>query len=822
MRRFLSTTLALTLTLFLAACESAEERAERHYSNALALLEEGDPDRAIVELRNVFQQVPNHLDARHLLAATLLNEKENIGGAYRQYLRLSEQYPDDLIARIELAEIAFFAANWDEFVRHGTKAREIAPEDERVKILATALDYRAAVQEENTDAMADVVEVARTLMDPSSPSRLLRELVLDDAVRRQELTQALTLLDGLTNDFPDEERLWRQKLQILITLGNQDAIEALLIDLVERFPEDAEQKQILVRYYLSRGDLDRTEDFLRNLVAKAPEEDRTPRVDLIRFLTELRSVDEARIEIEDAIATETNPTPFIIIGATLDFEVGETEKAISAIEAAIANSELSEDTDDTNALYLTLARMLQASGNDVDARALVEAVLIEDSSNVGALKMSASWLIEADDTNGAISALRVALDNDSKDPEVLSLMASAYIRAGSADLARDFLALAVEASGNAPAETLRYVQVLISEERFLPAEDVLLPALGIAPNDLSLLGAAGQLYLAMEDLGRTQQVVDTLRRLETFEATQAANQLEAARLNLAEGPQGAMQFLERLASGEDADVSSRILLLRARISTGDMERAIAIAQNLVDENPDLPGMQQVLAITFTAADEFDSALEIYVALAEQFPQEPNIKIAIAEIQTRQGNQDAARATVAAALQDNPTDLRLMWATASYLEADGDIDGAIGIYEQMYDIDSGNIVVANNLASLLGTYRDDEESLDRAWNIARRFRDNDLHEIQDTYGWLTHRRGDSAEALSNLQAAAAGLADDPIVQFHLAEALFALNEAEDALAQYRLVLDKAGVGDTRPMIETTRTRVAELEAAALAPQDSQSE
>ena len=88
--------------------------------------------------------------------------------------------------------------------------------------------------------------------------------------------------------------------------------------------------------------------------------------------------------------------------------------------------------------------------------------------------------------------------------------------------------------------------------------------------------------------------------------------------------------------------------------------------------------------------------------------------------------------------------------------------------------------------------------------------------------MTHRRGDSAQALPYLQAAATGLADDPIVQFHLAEALFALDRAEDALAQYRVVLDKAGVGDTRPMIETARARVAELEAAALSTQDAQTE
>jgi tetratricopeptide (TPR) repeat protein len=131
---------------------------------------------------------------------------------------------------------------------------------------------------------------------------------------------------------------------------------------------------------------------------------------------------------------------------------------------------------------------------------------------------------------------------------------------------------------------------------------------------------------------------------------------------------------------------------------------------------------------------------------------------------------------------------------------------------MYALDSNNIIIANNLASLVGTYHDDPESLDTAWTIARRFRDTELPAIQDTYGWLTHRRGDSADALPYLQAAAAGLEDDPIVQYHLGEILFALERPEDALIQFRATLEKAGLGDTRPMIEIARTRIAEIEAS----------
>ncbi|MCF2906688.1 tetratricopeptide repeat protein [Octadecabacter sp. CECT 8868] len=812
MRRSFSFLSALILTLFLAACDTAEERAEEHFQSALSLLEEGDVDRAIVELRSVFALVPNHLEARHELARIFLEERGRPQQAYNQYLRIVEQYPEDLKARIEVAEMSFFVANWEGLSRHGQVARELGPDEPRVKAISAALDYRAALEDENEIARAAVVSNAEALVADDSESRILRELLLDNVLREQELTQALSMLDGMTADFPDTKQYWLQRLQVLIAIGDQAGIEAQLIDLVDRFPDDDEQKQLLIRYFLSRGELDKTESFLRELVDEAPDGETGARVDLIRFLTELRSVDQARTEILDAIENEEDPYPFIMLGASLDFTTGDVDKAIDDLETAIEDAEAS---DQTNTMKVALAQMLLVKGNEVAARSLVETVLLDDATQVGALKLNAGWLIEADDTDAAIAALRTALDKEPNDPDAMSLMARAYTRAGSVDLARDFLALAVEASGNAPTETVRYAQQLISEERYLPAEDVLLPALRIEPNNLELLRTAAQLYLGMEDLGRMQQVIETLRRIDSDESNRMAVQLEAARLNETAGAEEAIGYLEALADSADADIASRILLLRARVSMGDTEAAVELAEGLVEDEPDLPAVKMVLATTLSVAGEFDRAMEIYRALLEDFPQEIALYVEIAGLHARNGDPAAARATIDEALVKAPNDPRLLWASASYLEADGDIDAAIDIYEDLYELDSNNLIVANNLASLLATYRDDEESLNRAWTIARRFQDSDLAAIQDTYGWIAHRRGDSEGALPYLQAAAAGLVTDPIVQFHLAEALYATGRLEEAAVQYRVTLDGAGVGDTRSQFGIARERLTEIEASQTA-------
>ena len=155
---------------------------------------------------------------------------------------------------------------------------------------------------------------------------------------------------------------------------------------------------------------------------------------------------------------------------------------------------------------------------------------------------------------------------------------------------------------------------------------------------------------------------------------------------------------------------------------------------------------------------------------------------------------------------------LLWAKASYLERDGDIAGAIAIYEGLYARNSGSAIVANNLASLLVTYRDDPQSLDRAEVIGRRLKGTDVPAFQDTYGYIQFRRGNLTEALAYLEPSAAGLPNDPLAQFHLGEVYAALDRPSDALAQMRRALDLAGpLGDADLRAKLT-AQIAAIESA----------
>lgn len=799
------TVLLLSSALLLSGCKSAEERADQYFENAKSLIAEADMDRAIVELRNALNLNSSHKDARRALAE-LQMERGDEAAAYRQYLRLAEAYPDDLDSRILLSEIAFSAANWDELERHGARAEELAPDNPRVEVITLVRSYRAAIDSSDAPTRRDLAKQADEMLKDRPENVLLHNVLMDNALREQDFTRALAEIDWLIAYEPLNSRNYQERLRVLATINDMDGVEAQLREMIKIFPDDPAHKATLIRFYVSRNDLDAAEGVLRDLVAASPVDDPSPTVQLIQFLAAYRGPEAVRTEVRRAIAEHPDPVPFQVIEASFEFALGNRSEAISTLEGVLPTA---EPSDQTRSMKITLAKMLLATGNEVGARTQVEEVLEQDPRQPSALKMKAVWQIEADDTDSAIGGLRTALDQNTRDPEAMTLIANAYTRAGQPELAKDFLAQAVVVSGNAPAETLRYARLLIQEERYLPAEDILLAALRIDSGNIEILTMLGELYVMMEDFGRVRGVIGALQRNGGSAGAQAASGIEALRLRQQEGADAAISFLEELASQEEATLAQKIALVQAKLGVNDTVGGLELARKLVEENPDNEAVSMTLALAEIANDDLGPAEGIYRELLSTDPLRPNLWIELSRLQLKKGDPAAARAVVEEGLGHVPDNPDLLWAKASFVEQDGNNDAAIEIYQALYDQNSNSSVVANNLASLLSTYRSDEESLNRAWIIARRLRSADAPAFKDTYGWILHRRNNSAEALPYLEEAASGLPRDALVQYHLGQVLLALGRSEDALDQFRKTVAVAGPTDTRPQIEEARSLVQSL-------------
>ncbi|SPH24096.1 Beta-barrel assembly-enhancing protease [Defluviimonas aquaemixtae] len=802
------TAFALALGMgVLAACDTAEERAEKHYQSGLEYLEAGDVDRALVEFRNVFKLNGRHREARLAYAEAEL-DRGRVREAFAQYLRLFEQFPEDHDTKAALARLAAQSGDWPTALRYARLALIAAPDDQEMQAIRLVAEYGEATEDSNVGQQIAAAKGVRALVEKMPDNLLLKRVIIDDHIRAQRFDAALEAIDAAIALAPDDRSLHAQRLSIYAALGDDAAVEAGLRDMVARFPDSPEMSQALARWYLSRKEFDKAETHLRSRIdVAAPDQDTI--LELVRFLAEFRGPEAAVAELDRVIAAGDGNPVYRAARAGFTFDLGQRDQAIADMQDILKTATPSADTRRTK---IGLARMLAATGNAVGARALVEEVLEEDAGDGEALKLKASWLIGEDEVGEAIAILRRAHGDNPDDAGVLTLMAMAYERDGNRDLLRESLSRAVVASNRAPEESLRYAQLLAAENKLLPAESVLIDALRLSPGNQMLLEPLGQLYLRVQDWPRAEAVADELERVGESQTTAAAQSLRAAIFAGQEKTDQAIGYLQGLVDTGRGGLDVKIAILRAHLANGQNGKALAYSESLLANDPNSLELRFVDASVRELAGQTEQA---EIAYRDLIAEDPALLPAWMAL-TRLVLSDRTRVAEAEALIDEalvalPDAGELKWAKASFLEQTGDIDGSIAIYEELYKANSANPIIANNLASLLSTHRSDPDSLARAEVIARRLRGSTLAPYQDTYGWIAYLRGNYGEALKELEPAAEGLNTDPVVQYHLGMTYLALERKEDALVRFRKALDLAGPDDSRPDIVAARQEVARLEA-----------
>ncbi len=814
--------LLLLGALLVAGCDTAEERAEHHYQRGVALLAEGETDRALVEFRNVFRLNGAHVPAR-LEYARVMRARGETREAVGQYLRVAEQDPTNLESQRAVAEIALLSRDFATAEAHAAEAWLLAPKDPATRALKATLDFR------HPQTRAGAVEMARGVLAETPDNVAASMVLIAEKMNAGAPAEALPLIDTALAIAPKDEGLRLARLTALERLGDTAGAGAEIRRMAELFPDDPGVRQALIQWYLQADDPDGAEAVLRAEAARDPG-DPGRALSVVRFLLEVRGPAAARAELDRDIAAARaaghDPRPFQRVLAGLDFSEGRTDQAIAALTALLQGAEPSDATRD---LQVALAQARAATGQAPEASRLLATVLEADPNHVEALKLRARLAIEADRPDQAIQSMRTAAASAPRDPEIMTIMALAHEREGSRELAGERLALAVEMSRQAPEESLRYARFLMRDGRVGPAEGVVIDALRRAPDDPALLALLGEIHLQRRDWARANQVADLLTRAAAGDPAigAQATRLRAASLRGQGRTEEMIAALQSLAAGPGApegdgtgggeaggatDGGAVADLVQGYVAAGDLAGARTYLDALLAREPGnlsarltLAGLDQMEGRGAAA----EAGFRAVIAAAPALPQARQALVAFLADQGRTAEAEAALDEGLAAAPDSAT---LLFTKAGLLEGKGDAAGAIAIYETLYARDNASLVLANNLASLLASYRDDPASLERAFAIARRLRGSDVPYFQDTYGWILHRRGDAQEALRYLGPAAAALPDNALAQFHLAETERALGQRAAAGESYRRALAAAAAGSPLPAAETARQRLAEIEAA----------
>ncbi|MEM6487474.1 MAG: tetratricopeptide repeat protein [Pseudomonadota bacterium] len=793
-----STVALLTGALLLAACDSVEERIAGHMERAEQLSVDGEPEKAIVELRNVLQLKADHVEAR-LKIARLLEDGGNFQAAVGHYLVAVENDVTNVDARVRLAQYMLVTNQLDRALELSDQAYELRPRDPDV----LAVRASTAFQMDEKDF---AIELASRAVEIEPTHAAANVVLITHQVEAGDLDTALAMADTILEVHGEDLSLHLMKLRLLELMQRPEAALEQLELIVRDFPKIATARSALATQYIERGQLDEAEAQLREILALRPG-DVDSQLEVIRFLLANRGFDAAETEVMSAIDAAEDPWPFQETLSALYEQNDRDDDAIAVMQAIV-------DAGEGNVIgaKVRLAQFAIRREERDRAETLVDDVLTTDPENVDALAIRGALQLERNEYDAAIETLRVGLSAEPEDVRLLLLSGRAHMLNGNDALGSDQLATATRVSNYRPDVALEYTRYLLQRGRLDGAEAVLSEAARRAPNDRELLTALADLRLRQEDWVGAEAVAAQLRELD--DGAVLAERVIAASMSGQEKFAESAQILQGLANdgtvGMDGTMTAMVQNLVAAQRT---EEASALVDDVLRDDPENYRARLLAASLAQSREGTAKAIEMFEAILEDFPQNPEIYFVMYRVRLSQNDREGALQLVRDGVVETDGNVRLRLLLAGLEEAAGNFDAAIEQYELVFEATPESLIAANNLASSLAEHRaDDPEQLARAIRIAKRLRGTNVPEMQDTLGWTLFLGGEREEAVAVLQQAAAGLPNNPLVQYHLGAALAANDQPYRARLALERALALASAGAPFPFVSEAEEILATLPEA----------
>ncbi|MEM9959006.1 MAG: tetratricopeptide repeat protein [Pseudomonadota bacterium] len=782
----LRTLIAIGVVFALTACESAEERAQNHLAGGQALLEAGDPARAVLEFRNALRLDDQLVDAHFGLADAALAQQD-VRTAFANLQRVTELEPENVRALESLAQLLLAANQVEQALDLSVRALELAPDKPSTLALRAAIAMRLDDLELAEELAGKALEI-----EPADLEALgvLAALRLRDGRVREALVELEKGLQGDPGNIPFS----LMRIAAFERLGDDQSVGEALKALVEQNPENAGLVRQLARWQLQQGEQDAAIDTFRRFAAR--EEATVPeRIGVIEFIGQVKGLEVARAALQEYLDAENDPEEKLVYQsamAELDSARGDLDAAVTNLRAALADV---EDSPTALSARLTLASLLFARGETEQSLAIINEVIAADPNSVPALGLRGRIAFSRGDYGAAIIDLRAALAQEPENTKVLLLLAEAHQKSGNADLAGDRMAEAARASGYAPTPSLAYAQFLRRTQELDGAERVIQQALANAPAHGDLLRALAQLRLEKGDWVGAEVVAESLRQLAADGASADANSRTATEIQaLAASGRGefeaSINILESMHAEAPLTGPSLAGLIQTYLLAERTDEAIGFLEKIIAEDPNngealvlLGSLQRNGGQVDKARSSFDKAIRVAPENERAYSQRAAMFLA-------DGEPEEARRIAERGLEASPESTEIRMMLAQSLEILGEVEEAITQYELLYTARPQSLVIANNLASLLADNRDDEASLNRAFEMARGLQSVSLPHFQDTYGWLLHRLGSSRDAVPILEKAAEALPNEAVVQYHLAAARAGVGQVDAARAGLIRVIDDA--------------------------------
>lgn len=783
---------AILLAVVATGCSGADERKARYYDKAQAFVAERNYEKAQLELRNSLQIDPDFLPAK-LLLGKVADRLGDHRRALQMYQAALEQDATNATARAGVARIYLFAGFPEKALELVEPGLAKTPDEPDLLVV------RGAVRARLGDLAAAVADAERAVtLSPKHDDAIA--LLASLQMRQERPEAARKLLEGAIQALPESTDLRLILADIYRQAGDLPGAERMIREVVALQPDQPSHRYALARFLDANGRVDEAVDVLRDAVTRMPD-DMQAKSALINLLAARKSPEAAEKELLAFVGKSPKDMPLRLqLG---DFYNGHGRTA----EAAEVYAEIVE-RDGTGPQGLAARNRLAAAAvadKRIDeASRLVSEILEENPQDNDALILRAQMALDRGDTAAAVTDLRTVLRDQPNLVPVQRALARAYLQSNDLALAEETLKGAVEQNPGDPQLRVDLAALLVRNGQTDRAVKTLEDAVAAKPENLVAQEQLFFLYAARKDLVKAMATAGAVRAARpdlplghylTGHVHRASGRNDEAVASF----EAALELQPNAAE----PLTSLVETLVAAGRPDDAERRV---RGVVAQQAENAHARNVLGNVLMLRKRYPDAAATYgeaIHLASSW-WEPYRGMALAQLAA--GASDEALQTLERGFAATGGAIALGLDLAALQERRGTPDQAIATFEGLLKRSPSNELLANNLAFLLVSYRNDGASLERARQLSDGFKDSQNPAYVNTAGWVLYKLGRYAEAIPLLQRAAEMVPDSPVMRYHLAMAQYKTGQAADAQRNLEAALQ---TGTEFPGADDAKATLAQL-------------
>lgn len=766
--------------LWLGGCNSPKDLEAKYVASGKTLYESGDLAKAAIEFKNALQIQPASLEPQYYLG--LIAEKQDkFDAAAAAFQKVADADPKHFEANRKAGQYSLMGGSADGAKRYARQLIANAPDKpDGHTLMGAALLLQGKLPEAEKEARAALA------LDPNNVDG--RVVLAGRQARGGDLDTALATVEQGLAVAPKNKDLLLVKLKILFDQKKTPDVVAVLRQMHEIDPANANYTIDLANQLAGTGELAEADSVFKQALESNTDSD-TLIAAYAGFLIQKRSLDEAIKQIK-SLAEQTKLAPkYVLLLEQLYIQAHKFDDAAALMHDLEKNG---VNANDRLRARVELARIVAMQGKSDTALEQINAVLTDDPANEPALLLRGAIMLNMGKYDSTIADAKSVLRKNVNSIPALVLVSKAYEASGDGVLAINALRSVVRLAPNDVDSRLR-LGSLLTQKAPDEALQNLDAAIALRPDATELKVQKADFLIRTGAPAKAETIGQTF--LDNPATAPMGHRIIGASALARSDYQSAIAELKLAEAGGQPFEATGPLLVTAYVRSGKADLAEKLLTERIAKDPG-----DVRAITLLAGvrnyggkpDEAENLLRQAI-LAKPEATQPYLDLA--QLLAKQRKTDDMVKLTAAATEKFPNDRGMALVAALAYDTSGDFKAAKSGYERILAKWPDDTVAANNLAALIAdVWPNDSPLLERARQLAEKFRASDSAVLLDTLGWVLVRQGNYDDATILLARATTLDSGNQQMKFHYGMALKGKGLTAKAQAAFAEAL--AGTPDYR--------------------------